>query len=88
MADEALKRTKGDLMMQLIQELGDVYGKGAMLRNHFEKSVIPQMKVSPAWHEKLSAAEYEKQLGQLKAEIPQILVWLEKKFPEPPANRN
>ncbi|MSU62300.1 MAG: hypothetical protein EXS31_07875 [Pedosphaera sp.] len=73
----AHQNTEGDLLLQLIQEIGEemVPGSGKVLRERFEREMLPLLTNSHL-KEELSVEESERQLAEMRPEIPKFVEYL------------
>ena len=78
---QAPKKTKGDLFLRLIEEVG---GKdGAFLRERFKQEVMPNLKRNSSWDKELTDEEYQRQLVEMKKELPAFIEYITSLPPQP-----
>lgn len=79
-------RTQRDLFLHLIEEIGDQMGgtmSGPLLRERFERELLPTLVLRADAEKQLSDEEYERQFSELKNEIPAFLNFLLNSEPPP-----
>jgi hypothetical protein len=83
MSQTPKKKTKQDLFLRLLEEIGGKHG--AFLRERFKQEVMPNLSRGPAWEHELTDEEFESQFQKMKKELPAFIHFLESRdFPKPP----